>query len=303
MSAHVRMLVSMLLILCGAGARVGNAAPAAIAHDGWTVTADVANGVLTVSHERLGVVLSDVRLAVRDEAGRVEPWATWVDATAHGDQLTVKTTAPTTTWLVEPLGEALRISSTSTHGLVIGTAPAPADRIVARLIDPGGTPVTWSGTGEVHSGYGGSYTQHPSFLPSRNAEVMYFSLGQTSAGTLHALFDLLLAFVDLARREVAVPTVDCLELAAVDGHDGLREQLQVTSQHDEATTDVSDADAVGAPEVGNGLEVRRQAAREPHQLDVALRSTERVGGLVGHTHCKRHQYVAELPKGVRHACR
>jgi len=120
---------------------------------------------------------------------------------------------------------------------------------------------------------------------------------------LHALFDLLLAFVDLARREVAVPTVDCLELAAVDGHDGLREQLQVTSQHDEATTDVSDADAVGAPEVGNGLEVRRQAAREPHQLDVSLRSTERVGGLVGHIHCKRHQYVAELPKGVRHACR
>jgi hypothetical protein len=59
--------------------------------------------------------------------------------------------------------------------------------------------------------------------------------------------------------------------ATVDGHDGLREQLQVTTQHDEATADISDAGAVVTPEVGNGLEVRRQASREPHHLDVALR--------------------------------
>ena len=187
MSACVRVLVSMLLVLCGAA--MVSAAPVTVTRDGWTVTADAARGVLSVSHERLGVVLSDLRLAVRDEGGRVQPWASWSDAAVHGDQLTVKTTAPATTWLIEPLGEALRISSTSTRGLAIGTAPAPADRVVARLIDPSGTPVTWSGTGEVHAGYGGSYTQHPSFLPSRNAEVMYFSLGQTAADTLHALFD------------------------------------------------------------------------------------------------------------------
>jgi hypothetical protein len=59
--------------------------------------------------------------------------------------------------------------------------------------------------------------------------------------------------------------------AAVDGHDGLREQFQVSTQRDEAAADVADADTVVAPEVRNGLEVRRQAACEPHQFDIALR--------------------------------
>ena len=43
---------------------------------------------------------------------------------------------------------------------------------------------------------------------------------------LDALRDLLLESIDLHRREVAITVVYRLELAAVDGHDGLREQLQ-----------------------------------------------------------------------------
>ena len=50
-------------------------------------------------------------------------------------------------------------------------------------------PVEWKGTAEVKEGYGGSETIHPSFLPARNPEVMYFALGQVSASTLHGLFD------------------------------------------------------------------------------------------------------------------
>ena len=187
MSAWVRVLVSMLLIACGAA--MVSAAPVTVTRDGWTVTADAASGILSISHERLGEVLSDLRLAVRDEGGRVRPWASWSDAVVHGDRLRVMTTAPATTWLIEPLGEALRISSTSTRGLAIGAAPAPADRVVARLIDPSGTPVTWSGTGEVHGGYGGSETKNPSFLPVRNPDVMYFALGPVAADTFHSLFD------------------------------------------------------------------------------------------------------------------
>ena len=87
---------------------------------------------------------------------------------------------------------------------------------------------------------------------------------------LDALLDLLLAPVDLAGGEVAVAAVDRLELAAVDGHDGLREQLELAAQRDEAPADVADACAVVVPEVGDGLEVWRQAAGQPHQLDVAL---------------------------------
>jgi hypothetical protein len=73
--------------------------------------------------------------------------------------------------------------------VLTGEAPATQDRIVARLLDPQGVPVTWVGTDEVKNGYGGSETRNPSFLPRRNSEVMYFALGQVASSNLHSLFD------------------------------------------------------------------------------------------------------------------
>jgi hypothetical protein len=81
---------------------------------------------------------------------------------------------------------------------------------------------------------------------------------------------LLLTLVDLGGCEVAVAAVDRLELAAVDGHHALRQQLEIPAQNHEAAADVADAVTVVVPEVGDGLEVRRQAARQPYQLHVAL---------------------------------
>ena len=78
---------------------------------------------------------------------------------------------------------------TARGAVLTGEAPAPADRIVARLLDPAGTPVDWVGTDEVKSSYGGSETHNRSYLPVRNADVMYFSLGPVAATTLHSLFD------------------------------------------------------------------------------------------------------------------
>src|SRR6266851_4249778 len=49
----------------------------------------------------------------------------------------------------------------------------------------------------------------------------------------HALFDLLLAALDLALREVVVATVHSLELAPVDGNAGLRQQAHLAAQLDE----------------------------------------------------------------------
>jgi hypothetical protein len=88
---------------------------------------------------------------------------------------------------------------------------------------------------------------------------------------LDALLDLLLASIDLARREVAIATVDRFELAAVNGHHGLREELHLPAQNDEAAAHVANAFAVFTAEVGDGLEVRRQAACQPHEFDIALR--------------------------------
>src|ERR1700680_3635784 len=67
-----------------------------------------------------------------------------------------------------------------------------------------------------------------------------FSCGSLAVGGVelahvarHALFDLLLAALDLALREVVVATVHGLELAAVDGNAGLRQQAHLAAQLDE----------------------------------------------------------------------
>ena len=126
---------------------------------------------------------------------------------------------------------------------------------------------------------------HPSHLPAQRLDLLAQPLGlgfdfrrrgavgglQSIQIALDALLDLLLAPVNLVRREVAVAAVDRLELAAVDGHDRLGKQLQLPAQLHEAATHRADAGAVGAAEVGDGLEVGCQPPGEPHQLHVALR--------------------------------
>ena len=67
---------------------------------------------------------------------------------------------------------------------------------------------------------------------------------------------LLHAALGLCVGEVAVAVVRRLELAAIDGHDGLREQVELATQNDELATRVAYRAAVIAVEVGDGLEVR-----------------------------------------------
>src|SRR6195256_2876698 len=86
----------------------------------------------------------------------------------------------------------------------------------------------------------------------------------------NALVDLRQPPLHLGLREVPVPRVDGLELAAVDRNARLAEQLKASAQHHELTADHADGLAIVFPEVGYGLEVRHQAAGQPNQLDVAL---------------------------------
>jgi len=186
MSRYFPLLVSAALAAAGAAAEAGP--PLTLTHDGWTVTADGDRGLLAVSQDRLGPVLQNVRLELRGEHG-LRPWASFSAEGKGGRQLHLRTTAPTTAWVIEPGPDFLRVSCTSTRAALTAEAPAPPERLVARLLDTGGTPVDWVGTDEVKSGYGGSETRNPSFLPRQNPEVMYFALGQISASTFHALFD------------------------------------------------------------------------------------------------------------------
>jgi hypothetical protein len=179
-------LVSIILTVAAASSQtVGSVS---VSHDGWTVTADAERNVLSIMHEKLGAVMKDARLNLEGERG-LRPLDRWSAEKKAENQLSVKTVEPRTAWLVELGPNVLKISSTSAQAVVTAQVPASADRIVARLLDFEGVPASWVGTNEVVDTYGGSETRNPSFLPRRNPEVMYFSLGQVSSANLHALFD------------------------------------------------------------------------------------------------------------------
>lgn len=155
---------------------------------GWTVTADADQEVISVAHDTLGVILRAARLNLRSKGGilRLKGWSV---RKTRENELSIGTSQPQTTWLFELSAAALKISSTTADGMLTAEAPAPADRIVARLLDPLGTPVNWMMTPETKQGYGGTEASRPSFLPRRNPEVMYFALGRVASPNLHSLFD------------------------------------------------------------------------------------------------------------------
>lgn len=159
-----------------------------VTSEGWSVTLDEQQGTLSISQEGLGTLLTDVEVNLRGERA-LNRLTNWSVERKGQNQISIRTARPPTGWLIELAPYTLKISSTSTDGVLTAKAPAPTDRIVARLLDPQGVPVDWVGTHEVVGSYGGRETRNPSFLPSRNPEVMYFALGQVSSSNLHSLFD------------------------------------------------------------------------------------------------------------------
>src|SRR4051794_11491834 len=120
----------------------------------WTVTADAAKNAVTISHSALGVVVKDVRLNVRGSGGLapVEHWT----VEARGERgLVFESESPKTAWKITAADQLLVVTCTPNDVPLPGPVPAAPQRIVARLMDPAGTPVDWVGTDEVKGGYGG----------------------------------------------------------------------------------------------------------------------------------------------------
>ena len=68
-----------------------------------------------------------------------------------------------------------------------------------------------------------------------------------------------------------VAIVHRFELAAVNGDESFRKQLQLVAQYDELAAHLADRGPIVLAEVGNGLEVWHQPSGQPHELDIALR--------------------------------
>lgn len=160
-----------------------------VANNGWTVTVDTENSALTVSRNNLGTVLKDVQLNL-GSGQRLRSPKGWSVEKKGDREITILTSEPRTVWVLELDPQALNISTTTAEGVVTAKAPASAERIVARLLDPQGTPVKWMMTQEAKNGFGTTEPSTPSFLPRNNPDVMYFALGPVVAGSnLHSLFD------------------------------------------------------------------------------------------------------------------
>jgi hypothetical protein len=178
----------LIVMVWAAGAMAVPLSPVSVSGNGWTVVADGEAGTFNVSFDGLGTILRDARLSLREPRGP-HLFNNWSVEKKGEDELSIRTTEPPTVWLLHLKPNALQISSTASAGVVTAQAPAPAGRIVARLLDPQGIPVTWVGTDEVVGSYHGTETRNASFLPQRNPECAYFGLGLISDANLHSLFD------------------------------------------------------------------------------------------------------------------
>ena len=183
---HLAVIGIAVLAVQAGSAKAGT--PVTVSSEGWTVTGDGQQGVIRITYENLGTVLNNVRLNLRGEHGR-QQLKGWSVEKVGEKGLSIHTAEPRSVWTIQLGPEALTIFTTTAGGVPTAEAPAAHDRIVARLLDPQGVPVTWVGTDEVKSGNGGSETRNPSFLPRRNPEVVYFARGQLSGSILHSLFD------------------------------------------------------------------------------------------------------------------
>src|SRR6266700_7760691 len=75
----------------------------------------------------------------------------------------------------------------------------------------------------------------------------------------------------LRAREVLVPVVHRLELAAIDGNARFGKQTHLAAEFDEARAHLADCTAVVLTEIGDRLVIGDKAAKQPHHLEVTAR--------------------------------
>ena len=89
----------------------------------------------------------------------------------------------------------------------------------------------------------------------------------------HTFFELRASAIDLAAREIPIPIVDRLELAAVNGDARFPKQTHLATQIDEARAHLADRRTIVLAEIGNHLVIGDEPAKKPHHLEIAASLT------------------------------
>jgi hypothetical protein len=174
-------LIAAVLLLS-----VGPALAGTYAKAPWTFTVDEAKGTLSISHARLGVVLENARLEA-PQGNRLAPTTGWTvaDRGAEGIAITAKSPAAVT-WEIRTSENAVEVRSAAAGTRIAAVAPATAQRIPARLAEPGKMQSKMVGK-EVD--YTGSPMEERWYTPSENPHVMYLALGPVEGRNVEGLFD------------------------------------------------------------------------------------------------------------------
>ena len=125
--------------------------------DGWSIETDAKNEALTISHEKLGVLLKNVQLTLKKTEG-ISSLSEWA-VKSKKESLTITTKNPeSTSWKFEASQEKLDLSCSVAGALLLGAAPAAENRIPARM-------------------------------ESQDNGILYTSLGFVSSKNIRCLFD------------------------------------------------------------------------------------------------------------------
>ncbi|MBE0460666.1 MAG: hypothetical protein IBX60_03415 [Candidatus Aminicenantes bacterium] len=126
-------------------------------YNGWEITPDAKREVLNISQEDLGILMKDIRLAIKEE-GKVLMLTEW-SVESEKDELTISTKSPkNTTWKFKIDDKTLHIICSSEGAILQGITPASETRIPARI-------------------------------ESQDNGILYTSLGLVSSKNIHCLFD------------------------------------------------------------------------------------------------------------------
>lgn len=145
-------LLTLLLCLCFIQSQA-----VFVNSNGWIISADVDKEKLSISHEKLNVLLSDVRLGLNTDNSIVycSDWKTKTNKT--GLSITAKQ-PETVTWNFLFTDSLLVVKCSHEQGVLKGLAPAGEKRIPARMEE-------------------------------QDNDILYTSLGQVSANNIYCLFD------------------------------------------------------------------------------------------------------------------
>jgi hypothetical protein len=83
------------------------------------------------------------------------------------------------------------------------------------------------------------------------------------------LLDLRHSPLHFGAREILVPMIDCLELAAVDRDASFGEEAHGAAEHNKPAADLADGQAIVLAEIGDRLVIGNKPSRQPHDLYVA----------------------------------